>query len=108
MDRDAAVDQGARSFVWRRSMALASVEGPDRVVLLDLDHVDQPARILESTSAAIWRAINGRNDDAAIVSAVATAFGLEEDLIRDDVLRFLHELRTAHLVDAEPLAGAAA
>jgi hypothetical protein len=87
-------------MVWRRSPALAAIEAPSRVVLLHLDHVDVPARILEDTSAVIWHAIDGLRDGAAIVSAVADTFGVDEDAIHDQVTRFLDDLRAAELVEA--------
>jgi hypothetical protein len=85
--------------VWRRSPALAAVESPSRVVLLHLDHVDVPARILEDTSAVIWHAIDGLSDSAAIVASVAAQFGIDEAAIHDQVAQFLDDLRAAELVE---------
>lgn len=93
-------DHRAAARVWRRSPALAAVESPARVVLLHLDHVDVPARILEDTGAAIWHAIDGLRDSAAIVATVAAAFGIDESVIHDQVAQFLDDLRAAELVEA--------
>lgn len=100
MDPIVLDDHRAPAPVWRRSPALAAIEAPSRVVLLHLDHIDVPARILEDTSAVIWHAIDGLRDSAAIVSAVADRFGIDEDIIRDQVARFLDDLRAAELVEA--------
>jgi hypothetical protein len=93
-------DHRAVAPVWRRSSALAAVESPSRVVLLHLDHVDVPARILEDTGAVIWYAIDGLRDSDAIVSAVAAAFDIDEASIHDQVEQFLDDLRAAELVEA--------
>lgn len=86
--------------VWRRSPALAAIEGPSRVVLLHLDHVDVPARILEDTAALIWHAIDGLRDSAAIASAVAAAFEVDGAAVQGHVEQFLDDLRAAELVEA--------
>ena len=100
MDPIVLDDHRAPAPVWRRSPALAAIEAPSRVVLLHLDHVDVPARILEDTGAVIWHAIDGLRDSAAIVSAVAEEFGIDETMIHDQVAQFLDDLRAAELVEA--------
>ena len=80
---------------------LAWVEGAGgRVVILDLDRLSEPPRVLADTAAAIWGAVDGQRTEEQIVTAVAEAYGLEPVQIRDDVTAFLAELSELGLVVA--------
>lgn len=85
--------------VWAHCRHVAWVDSEDRVVLLDLSaSVDEP-RILSDSGSSIWRSIDGKRDDAAIVDAIAAAYGLEPDEVRADVYAFLEELSSLGLVE---------
>ena len=82
----------------RHADELAVVVGNHRVVVLDLDHLDDPPVILTDSAAAIWEAIDGRLDDEGVVARVARGFGLQASEIRDQVLAFLQQLLALHLI----------
>ena len=44
----------AWTTVWRRATSAAYVESPERVVVLDLDHLDLPPYVFEGSAAQIW------------------------------------------------------
>ena len=78
---------------------IAWVDGAHgRVVLLDLDRLTEPPRVLAEPAAAIWRAVDGLRDEEDIVRAVAAAYAMAPDQIRDDVRTFLTELEGLGLV----------
>ena len=80
---------------------LAWVEGAGgRVVVLDLERLSEPPRVLADTAASIWRVVDGQRTEEQIVSVVAEAYGLEPAQIRDDVRAFLTELGELGLVVA--------
>ncbi len=82
---------------------IAWVDGVDgRVVVLDLDRLSQPPRVLVEPGAVIWRAVDGLRDEAEIVRAVAAEYAIAADQIRDDVRQFLNELEELGLVVAGP------
>ena len=56
---------------------IAWVDGIDgRVVVLDLDRLTEPPRLLVEPAAVIWRAVDGLRDKAEIVLAVAAAYSM--------------------------------
>ena len=84
---------------WRIGPEVAWVDSePDRVAVLDLDRLDQPAVVLTETSAAIWLSIDGASTDEQIVTQVAAAYGVNPDDIREQVLAFLGDLEQRHLI----------
>ena len=84
---------------WRIGPEVAWVDSePDRVAVLDLDRLDQPAVVLTETSAAIWLSIDGASTDEQIVTQVAAAYGVNPDDIREQVLAFLKDLEQRHLI----------
>ena len=88
----------------RMRAQIAWVDGVDgRVVVLDLDHLDQPPRVLVEPAAVIWRAVDGLRDEEEVVLVVASAYAMAPDQIRHDVRDFLTELKKLGLVVAADL-----
>ena len=87
------------SAVWRIGPEVAWVEGePDRVAVLDLDRLEEPAVVLTDTSAVIWRCLDGTSTDEQIVTQVAAAYEVNADEIREQVLAFLGDLEQRDLI----------
>ena len=83
----------------RRSSELAVVERDDHAVILDLRRLDAPDPIhLDGTALEIWRAIDGTRDRAAIVEAVASAYGVDSADVEVDVAAFLDDLERRGLI----------
>ena len=70
----------------------------DRVAVLDLDNLGQPAAVLTDTSAVIWLYIDGRSTDEEIVTQVAAAYEVNPDEIREQVMAFLGDLEQRDLI----------
>ena len=70
----------------------------DRVAVLDLDNLGQPAAVLTDTSAVIWLCVDGRSTDEEIVTQVAAAYEVNPGDIREQVLGFLGDLEQRHLL----------
>jgi hypothetical protein len=84
---------------WRIGPEVAWVDGEgERVALLDLDRLDEPAVVLAETSAVIWLCIDGTSADEQIVTQVAAAYEVNPDEIREQVLAFLGDLEQRHLI----------
>ena len=84
----------------RRSPELAVVEHSDHVVILDLRRLDEPEPVhLDGTALTIWRTLDGRRDRAAIVAAVASAYGVPAVDVEPDVASFLDDLERRGLID---------
>jgi hypothetical protein len=100
MSDRAGVDDGeaSRSTVWRRASATAYVDSPDRVVVVDLDHLDLPPYVFEGSAAQIWAAVDGRRSEAEIVADLAAAFEAPVDVVTADVRQFVDRLRKLGLV----------
>ncbi len=80
---------------------IAWVEGVEgRIVVLDLDRLSEPPRLLAEPAAVIWRAVDGLRSEEEIVLTVAAAYAMAADRIRDDVREFLTELEELGLVVA--------
>ena len=76
----------------------AYVDDGERVVLANLAEIDRVRPlILESTSAAIWRALAQHTDEGSILGHVAEAYGITVEVIADDVLGFLERLEAMGL-----------
>lgn len=84
-----------------RSREIAVVESADRAVLVHLDHPERPARILEGSAAAVWAAIDGGRDAAAVTAFVAAEYGVAPEDIAHDVARLLAGLGADDLVQLE-------
>lgn len=76
----------------------AVVEGNDRVVVLELEHVGSRPIVLEGTAFTIWNEIDGSSDTDAIVLRLSDDLGFPPDQIRPDVERFLTRLQKEHLI----------
>ena len=78
---------------------VAWVDGEDdRVAVLDLDRLEEPAVVLTDTSAVIWRRLDGTSTDEQIVTQVAAAYEVNPDDIREQVFAFLGDLEQRHLI----------
>ena len=86
------------SPVWGIGPEVAWVDEADRVALLDLDRLDQPAVVLTDTSAVIWLCIDGTASEDEIVTQVAAEYEVNEAAIREQVLAFLGDLAQRHLI----------
>ena len=86
--------------VWRRVDHAAYVDSGDRVVVLDLDHLDLPPYIFEDSAAAVWACFDGDLTEAEIVSELAEAYQVEPAVVAVDVRQFVDRLRTLGLVVA--------
>jgi Coenzyme PQQ synthesis protein D (PqqD) len=86
------------STVWRRASATAYVDSPDRVVVVDLDHLDLPPYVFEGSAAQIWAAVDGERSEAEIVADLAEAFQAPVDVVTADVRQFVDRLRELGLV----------
>ena len=84
--------------VWVRKDELAVVESADRVVVLDLDRLDEPPLVLTDSATAVWSAIDGSRDEEGICAEVAGAFEVDTDRVRHHVLEFLGDLADRHLI----------
>lgn len=81
------------SRLWSHRPSLVEVESETRVVLLDLDDLAHPPRILAGPAAAVWVAADGSRDTDAVCAEVASYFEVSAPELRTDVGDFL-----AHLV----------
>jgi hypothetical protein len=86
--------------VWRRVDHAAYVDSGERVVVLDLDHLDLPPYIFEGSAAAVWACLDGDLTEAEIVSELAEAYQVEPAVVAVDVRQFVDRLRTLGLVVA--------
>jgi hypothetical protein len=88
----------AAATVWRRATSAAYVESPERVVVLDLDHLDRPPYVFEGPAAQIWACVDGERSESEIVEDLAHAFEAPEDVVAHDVRQFVDQLRELGLV----------
>ncbi|MCX6399616.1 MAG: PqqD family protein [Propionibacteriales bacterium] len=77
---------------------VAQARSDQRVALLDLDHLDRPAVILEDSAAAIWEAVDGERSETDVVATVADQFGLDPRSITVDVHELLDDLLARELL----------
>lgn len=94
-----ADNRHALTVVWQKSGAVAAVEDRERVVVVDLDHVNIPARIMVGTGAAIWLLIDGRRDVGSIITCVAQESDIDAETAKDGVLQFIDDLRSGALIE---------
>ena len=92
---------GAGSTVWRHATGTAYVESPDRVVVLDLDHLDRAPYVFEGSAAQIWACVDGDRTESEIVTDLAEAFEVPVEVVTDDVRSFIDRLRDLGLVVAD-------
>jgi hypothetical protein len=86
--------------VWRRVDHAAYVDSGERVVVLDLDHLDLPPYIFEGSAAAVWTCLDGDLTEGEIVTVLAEAYQVEPSVVAVDVRQFVDRLRTLGLVVA--------
>jgi Coenzyme PQQ synthesis protein D (PqqD) len=94
-------DTGADT-VWRRVEHTAYVESGERVVVLDLDHVDFAPYVFEGTAAVVWTCLDGLRTESEIVSDLAATYEVEAAVVAADVRQFVDRLRDLGLVVATP------
>jgi hypothetical protein len=84
--------------VWHRAAATAYVETEDRVVVLDLDHLDRAPYVFEGSAAQVWACIDGDRTEADIVHDLSAAFGVSIEVVADDVRQFGDRLADLGLI----------
>jgi coenzyme PQQ synthesis protein D (PqqD) len=95
------VTDGVGSTIWRRATSTAYVGSPERVVVVDLDHLDLPPYVFEGSAARIWACLDGVCTEAEVVADVADAYDVPTDVVTDDVRRFVDRLRDLGLILAD-------
>jgi pyrroloquinoline quinone biosynthesis protein D len=98
---DAAGGAPADATVWRRSASAAYVESDERVVVLDLDHLDLQPYVFEGSAAQIWACLDGDRTEAEVVTDLAEAFGVPADQVAHDVRGFIDRLADLGLIVRE-------
>jgi pyrroloquinoline quinone biosynthesis protein D len=68
----------------------------DEIILMRLDNGELLS--LDGTAAAVWRLIDGRRDQSALVEALAEEYIADRRKIADDVRELLAQLQEARLV----------
>jgi len=90
--------------VWRRATSAAYVESQpesgERVVVVDLDHLDLPPYVFEGSGAQVWLCVDGDRTEAEIVADLAEAFDIAVEVVAPDVRGFLSRLAELGLVVA--------
>jgi hypothetical protein len=94
----APADPSARGAVWRRSASAAYVESDERVVVLDLDHLDLQPFVFEGTAAQVWACLDGDRSETEIVDDLAEAYEVAPEVVRDGVREFIERLRDLGLI----------
>ncbi|MGA8245484.1 MAG: PqqD family protein, partial [Nocardioides sp.] len=76
----------------------AYVESAERVVVLDLDHLDLPPYVFEGTAAQVWACLDGVRTEAEVVADLADAYDVPGEVVTGDVRRFVDRLRDLGLI----------
>jgi hypothetical protein len=84
--------------VWRRSDNTAYVESSDRVVVLDLDHLDLQPFVFEGSAAQVWACLDGDRSETEIVHDLAQAYDVALRIVDGDVRQFIDRLRDLGLI----------
>jgi Coenzyme PQQ synthesis protein D (PqqD) len=91
--------------VWRRATSTAYVESPSgsaqRVVVLDLDHLDLPPYVFEDSAAQVWVRVDGVRSEAEIVTDLADVYEVPVEVLAGDVRQFVDRLRDLGLIVAD-------
>jgi hypothetical protein len=87
--------------VWRRAGTAAYVESDERVVVLDLDHLDRQPYVFEGSAAQVWACVDGDRTEAEVVTDLAEAFGVTNDQVAHDVRGFIDRLAGLGLIVGE-------
>jgi Coenzyme PQQ synthesis protein D (PqqD) len=88
----------AGAEVWRRSASAAYVGSDDRVVVLDLEHLDLQPYVFEGSAAQVWACLDGERTESEIVDDLAEAYAEPRDVVLDGVREFLGRLRGLGLI----------
>jgi hypothetical protein len=88
----------AATTVWRRATSAAYVESPERVVVLDLDHLDRSPVVFEGSAAQVWACVDGDRTESEIVSDLAEAFEVPAEEVAADVRQFVDRLHDLGLI----------
>jgi hypothetical protein len=89
---------GIGATVWRHSGSAAYVESEDRVVVLDLDHLDLQPYVFEGSASQIWACLDGDRTEEEVVTDLAEAFGAPGDQVAHDVRAFIDRLAELGLI----------
>ena len=109
MSEDVAASSGegaAGPTVWVRATSTAYVESPERVVVLDLSHLDLPPYVFEGTAAQVWACLDGDRTEDEIVADLAEAYDAPVAVVEPDVRAFVERLRGLGLIvarDGDPV-----
>ena len=76
----------------------AYVESPERVVVVDLDHLDLPPYVFEGSAAQIWVCVDGERTETEIVTDLAEAYDVPAEVVAPDVRQFVDRLRDLGLI----------
>jgi Coenzyme PQQ synthesis protein D (PqqD) len=79
--------------LWRHAEHTAYVESPERVVVLDLDHLDRPPYVFEGSAAVVWTCVDGDRTESEIIADLAKAYEVEASVVAVDVRQFVDRLR---------------
>ena len=90
--------EGDGSPVWHRAVHTAYVETPERVVVLDLDHLDRAPYVFEGSAAQVWACVDGDRTEVEIGHDLAEAFGVPIGVVAPDVRRFVDHLADLGLI----------
>ncbi len=91
---------GEQSGTWRVADAIAWTTSGNDVVALDLGSPTSHPMTLQGTAAFVWEEIdaNGPLSSAALITNVAAAYEVSEEVIRDDILALLDRLLDQRLI----------
>jgi hypothetical protein len=84
--------------VWRRATGTAYVESPERVVVLDLEHLDRAPYVFEGSAAQVWACVDGDRTESDIVTDLAEAFQIPVEVVTADVRQFVDRLADLGLI----------
>jgi hypothetical protein len=84
--------------VWRRATGTAYVDSPERVVVLDLEHLDRAPYVFEGSAAQVWACVDGDRTESDIVTDLAEAFQIPVDVVTADVRQFVDRLADLGLI----------
>ena len=95
--------------VWQHAPRAAYVESPpgsgERVVVIDLDHLDLPPYVFEGSAAQVWMCLDGDRTETEIVSDLAEAYDVPVEVVTPDVRGFVDRLRDLGLIAPGGAAG---
>jgi Coenzyme PQQ synthesis protein D (PqqD) len=93
-----SAESAAGSTIWRRATSTAYVESAERVVVVDLDHLDRPPYVFEGSAAQVWARVDGDRTEHEIVTDLAEAFEVPVEVVVADVRQFVDRLADRGLI----------